>query len=163
MDATMAKQQQRPELRFASLREMLEHAERLADGRYSQIGQWTLGQAASHIAQWMRFPIEGFPTPPIFMRTIFWVMRITGAAQRTANRILEEGFKPGMPTAPQTVADGSISDHQGIDELRRAVELMENHSGELHPSPLFGELDMAKHQKATLLHAAHHFSFIEPE
>ena len=78
-------------------------------------------------------------------------------------KILAEGFKGGMPTAPETVPDAdSFSDEQGIQKLRETINRLESFQGELIPSPLFGSMDMETLRKVTLLHAAHHLGYLAP-
>ena len=147
---------------YSSLDALLEDVEGLLANGYTAQGNWSLGQAADHVAEWMRYPMDGFPTPPFFIRMIFSLMKITGATKKMANRILTEGFRPGMPTDPKTVADASVSDADGVAKLKRVVEQLQNHSGSFHPSPLFGPMGRAEAEKVALLHAAHHFRFLAP-
>ena len=97
------------QIKYADLDEMLADVESLLNNGYESTGNWTLGQATSHVADWMSFPMKGFPNPPMFVRVIFGVMKVTGMAKRMANDILENGFKPGSPTAPETVPPESVS------------------------------------------------------
>src|SRR3989442_233125 len=65
-------------LRFESLDEMMADVNRLADaeraGRLKHLGNWTLGQAFGHLAQWMEYAYTGTPlNPPFFIR---WILRM---------------------------------------------------------------------------------------
>ncbi len=165
-DRKLNSSKQQPEKRlvkYANFDEMLADAETLAKDGYTKQGKWSLGQACGHVAIWMRYPIEGFPKPPLVIRAIFGLMNLTGYTKRTSARILQEGFSGGMPTAPQTVLADTTEDQAGITQLREAVQLVKNHSGSLHPSPLFGEMDMATHTKVCLLHAEHHLGYLTPK
>lgn len=150
------------ELRYTDLPEMLADVEHMLASGYEKHGNWTLGQAAGHVADWARFPMDGFPTPPAPLRLIFWGMRKTGFAAKIANKIIAEGFKPGMATAPATVPSADSADEEGVQKLRDVVAQLQRHSGELHESPLFGKMDHETHVSVTLLHAAHHFAFLAP-
>jgi len=158
----VSKKQPVREIEYASLSEMLADVESMLANGYVSHGNWSLGQASGHVAEWMSYPIDGFPKPPWFMRAIFGVMKATGMCQRMANKILAEGFKPGMPTAPDTVPDSECDDREGVAKLRRVVNQTEQFSGELHLSPLFGKIDMATHVRVSLLHAQHHFGYLKP-
>ena len=150
-------------LKYNDFDQMMADLNSLHDGGYVSHGNWTLGQACSHVADWMRFPMDGFPTPPLPIRIIFQIMKYT-IASRVKARILAEGFKGGMQTAPQTVPKpNEVTDRDGIEKLQRVVDQLKAHSGELHPSPLFGQMDHAMHTKVTLLHAEHHFGYLEPK
>lgn len=149
-------------LKFSSFDEMFSEIDRLAGEGYVSRGNWNLAQTCTHIGNWMRYPVDGFPRPPIFLRPVFWLMKIT-IGQSMKRKILAEGFKPGVPTAPQSVPEAdAASDQVAIDELRSTVDRIVNYSGSLHPSPLFGPMDMDTLKTVTLLHAEHHLGFLWP-
>ncbi len=150
------------EIRYEGLDEMLADVDQLITSSYAKHRNWTLGQAAGHVADWARFPMDGFPTPPAPLRVLFWGMRKFGYAQKMADDILANGFKPGQPTAPATIPSADASDHEGIEKLHAVVEQLKQHNGALHPSPLFGEMDKETLIHVTLLHAAHHFGYFTP-
>ncbi len=155
---------QKRQLNYKNFDDMMADVRTLHSGGYSRHGSWTLGQACGHVAEWMRFPLDGFPKPPLPMRGIFWFMRTTGMAKRMANKILAEGFTGGMPTAPDTVPDAEqLTDEQGVERLRQMVERVQAFDGELISSPLFGPMDKETHVKVSLLHAAHHLGYLEPK
>ncbi len=158
----MADQPEKIELHFDSCQAMLDHAQMLLDEGYRRRGNWSLGQAASHVADWMRYPLDGFPKPPLPVRLMMLVMKYT-VAPGMKRRILANGFKPGIPTAPESVAaEDAMPDADGIKKLRETVARIEQHEGELIPSPLFGHMDKAMLQKVTRLHAEHHFGYLQP-
>ncbi|MFK7766266.1 MAG: DUF1569 domain-containing protein [Mariniblastus sp.] len=149
-------------LKFDNFDAMMSEVDSLMKNGYNSNGNWTLGQTCGHVALWMQYPIDGFPKPPIFIRMIFSVMRYT-VGPGMKKRILRDGFKGGSPTAPESVPDSKIvSDEIGIEQLRQAVNRVENHTGELLASPLFGPMDQATLVKVSLLHAEHHLGYLEP-
>lgn len=148
------------EFRYADLDEMLADVEHLLTVGYEKHGNWTLGQAAGHVADWARFPIDGFPNPPLPLRAIFWLLRKTGRADKMARQIMADGFKSGLPTAPATVPAAEISDAEGVEKLREVIARIKSHTGQLQASPLFGAMDKDTHVQVTLLHAAHHFGYL---
>ena len=108
--------------------------------------------------------MDGFPTPPWFVRAIFSVMRMTGMAKRIANGIFEKGFSTGMMTAPDTAyKPDHETDKNAVEELCKTIDRFESYDGTLHPSPLFGELDIEKARKVQYLHCAHHLEFLKPK
>ena len=150
-------------LSFENFQSLMEEANRLNEKGYESHGNWTLGQSCGHVAEWLRYPMDGFPVPPIFLRPIFWVMKVT-MAKSMAKKILNEGFKGGMPTAPESVPKAEdLSDADGIAKLEEVVDRVEKFQGELLPSPLFGEMDRETWIKVGLLHAAHHLGYLEPK
>lgn len=151
------------QLKFDNLDEMMAEVRSLNENGYVSNGNWTLGQTCGHIANWMMYPLDGFPVPPLPIRMIFWVMKKT-VVPGMKRKILAEGFKGGMMTAPESVPkQDKMSDQQGVDQLKAAVDRVNNHQGEFHASPLFGEMDKPMHIKVTLLHAEHHLGYLEPK
>lgn len=151
------------ELRFSDWEEVLSDVEQLLAHGYTTSGNWTLGQSASHLAQWTSFPIDGFPKPPFVIRVMFGVMKRLGVTKRLSQKILKEGFQPGSPTSPATVPAVKISDKEGVHQLKNAYMKAKTHDGPLHPSPLFGEMDLQTYKRVSLLHAAHHLGFFKPK
>jgi hypothetical protein len=151
------------QLKYQNFDEMMADVNSLLGNGYVSNGNWTLAQACGHVSDWMRFPIDGYPTPPLFMRVIFWIMKVT-AGPGMKRKILAEGFKGGLPTAPETVPKpNAMSDRQAVDQLQKTVDRVLAYDGELLPSPLFGKTDKETHIKVSLLHAEHHFGYLEPK
>lgn len=150
------------DLSFDDFDAMIGEVQSLLNSGYVSHGNWTLAQACGHVSDWMRFPMDGFPTAPLPMRAIFWVMKKTiGPGMK--RKIMAEGFKGGMPTAPETVPKSdAMTDSQAVAQLQETVDRVKSFSGELIPSPLFGPMDHETHVKVSLLHAAHHLGYLEP-
>ncbi|MCA9229302.1 MAG: DUF1569 domain-containing protein [Planctomycetales bacterium] len=151
------------QLAFKNYEEMMVEVHALIASGYICNGNWTLSQACGHIADWMRFPIDGFPNPPLLMRMIFWVMKHTvGPGMR--RKILAEGFRGGMPTAPDTVPKpDAMTDSEAAELLQQTIDRVKAHEGPFFPSPLFGATDRESLEKVSLLHAAHHLGYLEPK
>lgn len=151
------------QLKFNNLDELIADVRLLNENGYISNGNWTLGQCCGHLANWMRYPLDGFPVPPLPMRMMFWVMKKT-VVPGMKRKILAEGFKGGMMTAPESVPkQDETSDQQGVDQLQEVVDRVIAHDREFHPSPLFGELDKKMHIKVTLLHSELHLGHLEPK
>jgi len=150
-------------LKFENTEAMLGEAKSLLETGYQSHGNWTLGQTCGHIANWMQYPLDGFPRPPIPLRLILWAVKHTfGPGMK--RKILAEGFSGGSPTAPQAVpAADQISDQQGFEKLQQAVDRLTAYDGPILPSPLFGPMDKSTLLKITLLHAEHHLGYLEPK
>ncbi len=87
-----------------------------------------------------------------------------GMIEKMKQGILNDGFKPGTPTAPDTVAQpDALSDAEGVQQLAAIIERMKNHTAELYPSPLFGVMDNETWHTVTLRHCEHHLGFLEPK
>jgi hypothetical protein len=150
-------------LKFENTDAMLAEARSLLETGYESRGNWTLGQACGHIADWMRYPMDGFPRGPLPIRCLLWAMKHTiGPGMK--RKIFAEGFRGGLQTAPQSIPDAAeVSDGQGLEKLQKTVERVSRYDGPLHPSPLFGAMDKETLIKLTLLHAEHHLGYLEPK
>ena len=87
-------------LSFASLDEVAADAENRLTKGYDKAGNWDLAQVAGHVAEWMRFPIEGFPKPPIFIKPMLWLMKVTAGRrcwQRFWPKVSPGGDNVGGP------------------------------------------------------------------
>ena len=153
---------QRRSLKFNNLAEAAADAESLHRRGYEKAGQWDLSQVCGHLSEWMRYPIEGFPPAPFPVRVIMWGMRKT-VGRKMLRQIFENGFKPGGPTAPQSVQPPGGDEGEAVKRLRQAVDRFENHQGPFLPSPLFGALDRDQAKRLQLLHCEHHLSFLVPK
>ena len=157
----MADNTQKRELKLETLDDIVAEANRLLAAGYTSHGKWNLAQACFHISEWARFPMDGYPKPPWFMRMIFGALGAFGVIERMKNGILQNGFKAGTPTAPQTVVGpNAMNDQEGVAKLTETIERMKSFEGPIHPSPLFGEMDHDTFTKVTLLHAEHHLAFL---
>ena len=151
------------QLKFNDFDEMMAEVRSLMESGYVSNGNWNLAQACGHLSEWMRFPMDGFPVPPLPIKAIMWLMKVTvGPGMR--RKILANGFTGGMMTAPETVpAHDAATDQDAIDKLQAVIDRVKSYQGELHPSPLFGPADHDTHVKVSLLHAEHHLGYLEPK
>lgn len=152
----------RRQLCFESLDQVSNDVAELLAG-YSQVGEWNLSQVCGHLDQWMTFPMDGFPKPPFPMNVILWTMKHT-IAKSQLQQILADGFKPGIPTMPQTVPESDIaSDEAAAESLQQTIRRFSRFDGDICPSPLFGAMDRETAMRLQLTHCAHHLSFLLPE
>jgi hypothetical protein len=137
-------------------------AEHLLAVGYDKTGNWDLAQVCGHLAEWVRYPIDGFPRAPLLVRPVFWLIRNT-IGRRMGRAMLAGGkMRPGIPTAPQSVPAPGGDDAAGVGRLREAIARWRVHTGPLYASPLFGGLSREAWEKGHLIHCAHHLSFLVP-
>jgi hypothetical protein len=111
----------------------------------------------------MSFPLDGFPRPPLPMRLMLWTMRNT-VGKRKLREMLAGGAMPaGLPTLRETVPARGGDAKAAVERLCAVVLRFCSHEGELHPSPVFGEMDRETLAQLQLLHCSHHLSFLIPE
>jgi EAL domain-containing protein (putative c-di-GMP-specific phosphodiesterase class I) len=155
------KQVARRPLRFTSIDAVLAEAERLAaaerDGRLKPLGNWTLGQALHHLAVWITFAYEGFPSdvrPPAALRFLLRLIR----------RKILNGSMPAGVRLPKveggTHGTEKVTTVEGLAQLRRALNRLRTEPAR-HASPAFGKLTAEEWEKLNLRHAELHLGFFE--
>jgi hypothetical protein len=150
-------------LEFRDLGEAVRDAEALLAGGYDRAGQWDLAQVCGHLAEWLRFPVDGFPRPPLPIRVLLWAMRTTVGPRELRKVLATKAMRSGGPTMPETVPAAGSDEAAAVAKLRAAVERFRDHPGTYHPSPLYGALDRETATRLQLVHCAHHLSFLVPK
>jgi hypothetical protein len=159
----MQEKSPRRQLVFGSFHEVVADVESLRAKGYSKAGNWELAQVCRHIAAWMRFAIDGYPTTGCVMGQIMWLMRHT-MGRRILRSILREGrMRERIPTVPATVPPPGGDESSAVAELKDAVDRFGKHVGEYHPSSFFGRWTREECLKLNLVHAAHHSSYLIPK
>jgi hypothetical protein len=141
---------------------VIRDVEALAAGGYDRAGRWDLAQVCGHLAEWMRYPLDGFPRPPLPIRLMLGTLRTTIGRRKLRTIVETRSMKSGAPTLRESVPAPGGDEAAAVERLRQAVARFRAHAGPLHPSPLFGVMD---HQTATqlqLVHCAHHLSALIP-
>jgi hypothetical protein len=150
----------RRDLKFADLAEAVRDAQALRAGGYVQAGRWDLAQVCGHLADWLSFPLDGFPRPPAAVRLLLWLLRHT-IGRRELRRTLAEGRMPaGRQTIQETVPPPGGDEAAAVERFAQTAGRFEAHTGPLHPSPLFGELSREQWRQLQLIHCAHHLGFL---
>lgn len=152
--------EQRRQLTFTNLDQVIEDARKLLGEGYVPTGNWDLAQVCAHLNDWMRFPMDGYPPAALPIRVILWLIKVT-VGRRQLRSVLENGFRDSLPTMPQTVHAANIStDAAAVERLVETIDRFKTYSGKFHPSPVYGELTPDEHSKLQLAHCAHHLSFL---
>jgi len=154
---------QRRKLVFNNLDEVVRDTDRLLAGGYEKAGNWDLAQVCDHLADWMRFPVDGFPKPPAPIRGMLWLVRKTVGRKKLLQYLADKTFPAGKPTMPQTVHAAGGDARAAVENLRQSVERLKAYAGPIVPSPLFGPMTKDEAVGMQLVHAAHHLSFLIPK
>jgi hypothetical protein len=159
----MNERHQRRSLVFNDLDEVIRDAETLLAKGYEKTGNWDLAQCCNHLADWLRFPVEGFPKMPLFLKPFFWMARKTIGRKKLLQYINTRSFPAGKPTMPETVKAPGGDPREAVAALRKSVERLKAHNGPIVPSPLFGPMTKDEAVRMQLVHCAHHLSFLLPK
>jgi hypothetical protein len=152
---------QRRQLDFKTLDDAAADAERLRRDGYDKAGNWDLAQVCSHLTEWMRFPMDGYPKTPLVIAPMMWLARKT-VGRKILDKILAKGFEPGGRTLPETVPAPGGDEAAAVARFRQTVERFGRHNGPFHPSPLFGQMTRDEWTRLNLAHCAHHLGFLVP-
>ena len=152
----------RRSLSFSDLDAVVRDAEALRVCGYEKAGNWDLAQVCGHLADWMRYPVDGFPPAPLPIRLLLWAMRHT-IGRRELRRLLQSGsMTSGRPTLRETVPAPGGDEAAAVELLRQTAARLQSHGGQRYGSPIFGEIDRASLIRLQLIHCAHHLSFLAP-
>lgn len=154
---------QRRTLKFATLADAVRDAENLLANGYDRVGKWSLGQVCGHLANWLTYPIDGFPKVPLLLRPVLWMLKVTTGKRKLKTYLETRSFPAGAPTVPQSVPPATAEDADGVAKLKAAVERFIAHTGPVLPSPLFGAMTKETAEKLQRVHCAHHLSFLVPK
>lgn len=151
----------RRQLHYQSIDELLADVDRIvaADkaGTLRRTGNWTAGQAFGHLASWINYSYDGYPSrPPWFIRLILRLMK---------KKILRGGMRPGVriPGASEgTFGTGLLSTDEGARQLREALMRLKRGEPSKFDSPAWGPMPLDERIAMNLRHADLHLSFLHP-
>ena len=151
---------QRRELAFDDLDAVIRDVDALAADGYEQVGNWDLAQVCGHLTDWMRYPLDGYPKPPLPIRVMLWGMKVTIGRREMRKMMASGSMQSGRPTFPETVPPPGSDQAAAVERLRDVAGRFKTHQGKFQPSPLFGDLDRETMTRLQLIHCAHHLSFL---
>lgn len=154
---------ERRNLRFQSLDDIIADAENLHTRGYEKIGNWDLAQVCNHCACWVKYPMDGFPKPPLMVKLVFAIIKRTMLPKVKRQMKDERTFPPGLKTAPMTIFQPGQDDAAAVANLKRELERMKTFTGPMQPSPLMGLLSKEEWVDSHLVHIGHHLSFLVPK
>ncbi|MBI5759683.1 MAG: DUF1569 domain-containing protein [Planctomycetales bacterium] len=145
--------QGRRTVRYESLRDLLNDAEKLASADVRTLGNWSFGQILKHNAMSLDSSIDGsgfmLPAP------VRWLMSLM-MKQKFLTKPIPPGFK-----SPDSFVPGETSIKEGLSALRAAIERQNRETKRaLHPG--FGQFTNDEWNQFNLRHAEMHMSFVVP-
>lgn len=155
---------ERRDLRFHDFHEVVADLDRLEAamdaGTLASTGNWSPGENFDHLAKFLQFAFDGFPSkaPP----PVRWIARMMFKNKATHT---EEPFPAGFKLPKQASAllprDG-VTDRQGLDYLRQQIARILDGEKMTQPSPLLGQLTHEEWLTLQRKHMALHLSFLRP-
>ena len=153
----------RRQLKFDSLDDIVCDAENLLAKGYDKAGQWDFAQVCNHCTLWVKYPLDGFPKLPLWLKPIFLVVKRTVLPKLERQMRETKTMPAGMSTAPMTVFPPGQDEAAALAGLKLQLERYKTHAGPMHPSPLRGLLSLAEWEDTAKTHCAHHLSFLVPK
>ena len=154
---------ERRKLRFTSLDDIIQDAEHLHAVGYEKTGKWDLAQICNHCACWVKYPMDGFPKLPFWLKPIFFVIKHTMLPKLEKQMREEKTMPVGLGTAPMTVFKPGEDEAAAVANFKNELVRMKNFTGPMHPSPLRGQLSKEEWVDSHLVHCGHHLSFLVPK
>ena len=144
----------RRSLSFGNFDEIMPDVKRLLQG-HTTVGNWSLAQICRHVATVMRRVVDLPASTP--QDPSLWV----GEEQK--RQIFDSGMLPEGIQGPAVVMPTeALGEREEADRLRQAIEHYKASAGPAIAHRLFGPLTKAEWDRLTLIHCAHHLSFVVP-
>jgi hypothetical protein len=149
MSATVTRRQ----LQFHSYDDIVRDIQNLRKG-YSQGGNWSLSQICWHLNATMMYLTQPLPHPA--------AAPVTPEAREKLRYMLENKKLPFAIQAPERVVPAATCGEEEIDRFIATLDRLKTFSGPYAPHRIFGQLSDDEGRELSLLHCAHHFSFLAP-
>jgi Protein of unknown function (DUF1569) len=154
---------QKRSIRLATLDDVSAEVDRLHRSGYLKAGNWSLSQVCEHLADWMSYPMDGFPKMPFAVKILLGAMRTFRGKALLKKFIEDQSMAPGQPTAPESIHPDTGNDAASVERLQATIRRLEEHRGTIHPSPLFGALTRQELIALQMAHCNHHLGFLVPK
>ncbi len=150
---------ERRKLDLPDLTAVVRDAEHLLRVGYDRVGQWTLGQTATHLSVALEGSARGVKLPaPLFVKIMARLFM-----KRSFFR--SRSIPPGLNAPKGTEPPASVDDAAGVQRLSAAVKEFRaaRDGGKLGSHPFFGPLNAQEWEQFHTIHSAHHLSFLIPK
>lgn len=145
------------ELEFPNISAVVKELDRLHRGGYTKNGNWDLAQICNHCAFFIEGSLDGhqFKVP--------WLFKVLFGRMVLKRILSQRKMKSGVFTPQKPVPEPGGDEEAAVARLRKALERLEKHAGELHDSPFFGHLTPEQWRDLHLIHCAHHLAYLQPK
>ena len=148
----------RRELLFESLAEALADAERLDDGPWHQLGNWSLGQITKHLAISLNNTVDDVEfRAPWFVRLLRPLFK-----QSFIHKPMRPGFTMPDAMRPLFMPPVEVDTAAGLEAFRHAVARFQTAPSLPARSGTLGKMSRADWTQFHCRHAEMHLSFIVP-
>jgi hypothetical protein len=147
-------------LDFRSFDDVAADVARLASTPHDRCGNWDLARTCDHLALSIEAVVEDRPVPvPPHIKLM---ARLIGPMM--LRHVLKTRKLPNGVKGPASIMPADAPDLDGsIVRLNKAIEAAKTFPGLRRRHPLFGPITLEQWKDATLIHCAHHLSFLVPK
>jgi hypothetical protein len=144
-------------LEFRELSEVLPEVDRLHTAGYEKAGTWDLAQTCDHLAYFIEATLDGanFRVP--------WLVKVLFGRIALRSILKHRRMREGATTPQKPLPAPGGDEAAAVTRLKRAIERLLAHQGELHDSPFFGHLTPEQWRELHTIHCAHHLAFLVPK
>jgi hypothetical protein len=157
MTVDTGKVQNRRHLNFEKIEDILSDVERLNQGKFKTLGNWSGGQILKHLTIVMNGSIDGAPVK------FGLPLRLLGRILK--NRTLRNPMKPGLQL-PRRAAQGMVPPpvpwEEAIGPFRQVIHRLLTES-KREPHAFFGPMTLEEWNQLHCRHSSLHLSFLVPE
>ena len=97
------------------------------------------------------------------MKLAGFLVRNTVGPRLKRDMLTRGGMPAGRPAVRETVMPSTINDVDGLKVMEAEFERLKSFTGTPHDSPMLGPVTNDELLDLTLIHAAHHLSFLVPD
>jgi hypothetical protein len=146
----------RRQLHFDTIDDILTDVEKLNQGKFKALGNWSPGQILKHLEILMTASLDGFKSrPPWFIRLIGKLVK-----KKMLTKPMSAGFQLPKNAATEFIP-GPIEWDDALGQLRIAIRRLKTES-KREPSSFLGVLTRKEWDQMHCRHAELHLSFLVP-
>jgi Protein of unknown function (DUF1569) len=144
------------DLDLASFPAIAAELDRLQERGCTNSGAWDLAQTCNHLAYFIEGTLDGH------QYKVPWLLKVL-LGRMVLRRILSSGkMREAAPTPQKPLPPAGEDPKAAVARLKRDLERLQSHVGEMHDSPFFGHLTPEEWRRLHLIHCNHHLGFLIP-
>jgi hypothetical protein len=144
-------------LELRDFSDVVAELDRLHVAGYEKAGAWDLAQICDHLTYFIQGSLDGFTF------RVPWLIKILLGRLVLRQILKKRRIKRGAPTPQKPLPQPGGDEAVAVAQLKKALQRLGAHQGELHDSPFFGHLTPEQWRELHLVHCTHHLGFLIPK
>jgi hypothetical protein len=141
-------------VKFASADDVVADVQRLRSVPYTRSGNWSLEQACWHLNFVTNYFMSPGPHP---------IPNTPPDAHQNLKSVLAGGQIPTGIRSPDPALPPEACSPDAVDSFIATMQRFKDFPGPFAPHRLFGSLTLEEGRQLTMIHCAHHFSYLVPD